>query len=692
MVEYWSIINHYSVISAGTEGSTIKAARKGYLGKAMERPEQVRQVLDTLRKQGITQTYRAVMKRLEAFSPLGYSCAGVVMDAPVDVKGFRKGDLVACGGLSACHAEVVSVPVNLCVRLERDADLRQAAYNTLGAIAMQGLRQANLHLGETCAVIGLGLIGQITALLLRASGVRVVGVDVNSWMVKTAAEHCADLALHRDEGGIEERIMEFTGGIGCDAVIIAAATDSIDPINFAGAIARKKGAIVVVGAVPTGFDRDPHFYRKELEVRMSCSYGPGRYDPMYEEKGIDYPAAYARWTENRNMQAFQDLLYTKRIDLSYLTTHTFRLEEAPDAYNMMLSKKEPFIGIVIEYDAAKEFRRAPVNISAPKASPGSREAGIGFIGAGSYAQGHILPNLPGKDTIRKVGVMTSTGTGSRTAAERFGFEFCTCDERDILDNGDIGTVFITTRHDSHAHYVIEALRAGKNVFVEKPLCLIQEELEGITEAFRASGSILMVGYNRRFSPLARQVRETFGTGPMSMICRVNAGAVPADSWIQDPDTGGGRIIGEACHFVDLLTFICGSLPVSVYADRMESANGLDDVVNISLAYANGSIGVISYYANGDRSLPKERIEIFSMGRTAVIDDFKRLDLYAGGRRSVKRLLGQDKGQKHEVAAFIDSVLKGGAGPIPFEEIHSTSMAVFKTLASLRTGDRQTLAY
>src|SRR5208283_2105031 len=375
--------NHYSLISAGTEGSTVQAARKSLIRKAKERPQQVKQVLDTLKAQGPVQTFRAVMKKLDAYSPLGYSSAGEVIDVASDVSGFTPGDLVACGGLSAAHAEIVSVPVNLSVRLNPETDLKQAAYNTPGAIAMQGVRQADLRLGETCAVIGLGLLGQLTSVLLRASGLRVVGVDIDPAMVEIAGKNCADLALSRDSDGIEDAIIHFTRGLGCDAVIIAAAADTLDPINFAGAIARKRGTIVVVGAVPTGFDRDPHFYKKELQVRMSCSYGPGRYDPQYEEKGIDYPAAYVRWTEKSNMEAFQELIASGKLDVGYLTTHTFRLDSAPDAYEMMMTGSQPYVGIVIQYDASRDFRRAMVPLKSGTTKKDPASPGIGFVGAGS---------------------------------------------------------------------------------------------------------------------------------------------------------------------------------------------------------------------------------------------------------------------------------------------------------------------
>lgn len=685
--------NHFSLISAGTEASTVKAARKGYIGKAKERPQQVKQVIDALWSQGLTQTYRAVMKKLDAYSSLGYSCAGEIIDVAPDVTEFQVGDLVACGGFSANHSEVVCVPKNLSVKLQPDADLQQATYNTLGAIAMQGVRQAKLQLGETCAVIGLGLLGQLTALLLKAAGVKVVGIDIDPTMVKLSKDHWADLAFPRNEGGIEEKILRFSGGMGCDAVIITAASSSLDPINFAGAISRKRGTVVVVGAVPTGFDREPHYYKKELQVKMSCSYGPGRYDPVYEEKNIDYPSAYVRWTEKRNMQAFQELIAAGKIDLSYLTTHRFRLEAAANAYDMIMERSEPFIGIVIEYDAQKNHRAGKVLVPAPK-GPHSPHAniGIGFIGAGSYAQSHLLPNIPKSDKrFKRVGVMTSTSTSSRSVAERFGFEFCTGTDADIFANESINTIFIASRHDSHAEYVLKALQAGKNVFVEKPLCLTEDELSRITAAYNATIAAnrlpptLLVGYNRRFSPLAQEIKKVLGSGPMAMNYRVNAGFIPQDSWIQDLETGGGRLIGEVCHFIDFLIFLNGSLPVSVYTTAMKDGKGTNDTIAISISFQNGSIGTICYFANGDKSLPKEQVEVFSDGCVAVLNDYKSLSIYANGKRKESRRMSQDKGQAKEVELFLDAVLAGKGPVIPFVEMHATSLCSLKALESIQKG-------
>jgi predicted dehydrogenase/threonine dehydrogenase-like Zn-dependent dehydrogenase len=672
---------YYSLISAGTEGSTVKAARKGYIGKAKERPQQVKQVLDTLVTQGPVQTYRAVMKKLDAYSPLGYSCTGKVIDVAPDVTGFCVGDLVGCGGLSASHAEVISVPVKLCVKLNPDTDLKQAAYNTLGAIAMQGVRQADLRLGETCAVIGLGLLGQITALLLKVSGVRVVGVDINQDMVETGKKHCLDMGLNRNDAGIKEAIIEFANDMGCDSVIITAASSSLDPINFAGAIARKKGNIVIVGAVPTGFDREPHFYKKELTIKMSCSYGPGRYDPAYEDKGIDYPYSYVRWTENRNMMTFQELIYSGQINLNYLTTHCLKLEEAPKAYDMIMDQSEPFIGILIEYNISKQITKKQVQINAPRKKEPA--IGIGFIGAGSYAQNHLIPNIPKKNDIQLIGVMTATSTGARSVADRYGFDFCTSEKRDILIHKNINTIFIATRHNTHADFIISSLKAGKHVFVEKPICLTPKELEKIKSAWSPDHK-LMVGYNRRFSPLTKIIKKNIISSPMAMTFRINAGHIPQDSWIQDKEIGGGRIIGEICHFVDYLTFINGSLPITVYASAMVQTSNLNDVLNISLTYKNGSIGNISYFANGSKSLPKERLEIYSHGTTAVLNDFKDVSIYGSGKPRTKKLMVQDKGQKHCVRQFIETIQNGKASPIPIEEIFSSAETCFGIIESLRT--------
>ncbi|MFD2552351.1 bi-domain-containing oxidoreductase [Bizionia sediminis] len=677
--------NHYSIISAGTEGSTVTAARKSLIGKAKERPQQVKQVWDTLKKQGPVQTYRAVMKKLDAYSPLGYSCAGHVLEVGEGVTEFKVGDKVACAGAGyANHAEVVAVPINLCVKLPDTANLKQAAYNTLGAISMQGVRQADMRLGETAVVIGLGLLGQLACMILKASGVQVIGIDVADAPVKQALKNnSVAAAFTRNTAGIEAKINALTSGQGADAVIIAAATTSLDPINFAGAITRKKGKVIILGAVPTGFERDPHWYRKELELKMACSYGPGRYDLNYEEKGIDYPYAYVRWTEKRNMEAFQRLIETKTIDIDYLTTHEFPFEDAPKAFDLVVNRTEPFSGIALKYNVDTAISKKPISVGVVQ--PNGKVA-ISFIGAGSYAQGNLLPNIPDSHAVTRIGVLTNTGTTSKRVAEKFNFGFCAAKEQDVLDD-KTNTLFIATRHDSHAEYVLKGLQAGKNIFVEKPICLNEQELDNIIAVQQNVQKPVMIGFNRRFSPLVTQLKQKLGSGAMSMIYRVNAGSIPKDNWIQDMEIGGGRIIGEACHFIDLLTFINGSLPKTVSAMALPDPNGLNDTVTITIQFENGSTGVVAYFANGSKELPKEYLEVYASGHTAILSDFKELKIYGKGKPSKKKLLNQNKGQKEMVAAFVNGLLTNGQSPIPMADIFAVTRATFKVLESIQNGSQ-----
>jgi len=676
--------NHYSLISPGTEGSTVKAARKNLIGKAMARPQQVRQVVETLKSHGPVQTYRAVMKKLDAYSPLGYSCAGEIIEVGPAVAGFQKGDKVACAGLGyANHAEIVCVPRNLCVKLAPDANLHRACYNTLGAIALQGIRQADPHLGESCAVIGLGLLGQLTCLMLRAGGVKVFGIDIDETAVQIAAKHCCDKAWIRQAPGLHLQIEQENHGLGVDAVIITAGTDSLDPINFAGEIVRKKGRVVVVGAVPTGFERNPHWYRKELELKMSCSYGPGRYDRGYEEAGFDYPFAYVRWTENRSMRAFQELVRSERIHLDYLSTHVFRLDDASKAYHMIVNRSEPFLGVILKYDVSRALIQKKIITGR------SRPCGkinIAFIGAGSYAQSHLLPYLHKNDNgVVFKAVLTDSGTTSKRVAERFGFEFCTSDPSDIFDNAEINTVFIATRHDSHSEYVKQCLATGKHCFVEKPLCLRPDELEAIQQAYEhRPDRHLLVGFNRRFSPHATELKNRLGSGPFSMMYRINAGTLPKDSWIQDKETGGGRIVGEVCHFIDLLMWLSNSLVVSVHAVSLRDPDGFDDTLSINVTFENGSIGTICYFANGSRNVPKEYVEVYSAGMTGMIHNFREHQVFHDGKSHRKKTGHQDKGQSHMIGRFLDRLKAGGEPIIRPSESFLVTQACFAVEESIRT--------
>jgi predicted dehydrogenase/threonine dehydrogenase-like Zn-dependent dehydrogenase len=674
--------NHYSVISAGTEGGKVSTARKGYIGKAKEKPAQVKQVIDTLKSEGIASTYRRVMNKLDALSPLGYSSAGVVEAVGEGVTGFRVGDRVACGGEGASHAEAGSLTENLLVKVPDNVDLRDAAYATVASIAMQGVRQAGLSLGESCAVIGLGLLGQLTVQILKAAGMRVAGIDIDPTVVELARRSGADIAFTRGSGDEEQAIAVFSGGYGVDAVIITAGTSSLDPVELAGRFCRRKGKIVIVGAVPTGFSRE-NYYKKELELRMATSYGPGRYDPNYEEKGLDYPIGYVRWTENRNMAAFLQLVSDGSVDLSFLTTHEFEFRNAPEAYEMIMERSEPFVGIVLKYDIEGDIGTSVKLDGDRAAAPAAGDIRVSFIGAGSFAQNLLLPNIKDAEMVT---VATSQGHTAKNVAQKWGFRTATCDTGEVFGD-DSNVLFIATRHDSHAEYVKSALKAGKNVFVEKPLCLKEEELEEIAGIYReAQGLRLMVGFNRRFSPQVRKVKEQFtDTLPKAIDYRINAGAIPADHWIQDREAGGGRIIGEVCHFVDLAMFLAGSLPKSLSAHAMEAPAGLLDTLNVSILFRDGSIACVSYFANGSKALKKERIEVFSSGKVAVIDDFSKLDIYTS-RKSSKGSGSQDKGHAREVKEFLDSIRKGGPAPISFEEIFWSTKMSFDIIRSITSGE------
>ncbi len=671
--------NHYSLISAGTEGKTVKDARLGYIGKARARKEEVKKVIQTAKTLGLMETYRLVMNKLDAPSALGYSCAGEVIAVSDDVKDFRIGDRVACGGATAVHAEVVVIPVNLCVKLKDQVNMPEAAFTTLGAIAMQGVRQADLKLGENCVVIGLGLLGQITSQLLRASGVTVTGIDIDQRQVDQALKYSCDHTFNRNNEQLEQAIAQLTDGHGTDAVIITAATTSTDPIDLAGSLCRKKGKVIIVGAVPTGFQRK-NFYNKELDLRMSCSYGPGRYDSEYEEQGIDYPFAYVRWTENRNMQAFADLMAAGRINIRPLVTHTFPFQDAKKAYDLILARTEPFAGIVLEYDLKKTLQsRVTLNTGITAAS----DAKVGMIGAGSFGQNFLLPALKGKATL--VNIATARPNNARNVADKFGFAQCTGNADEVIADKNINTVFIATRHDSHARYVKAAVEQGKNVFTEKPLCLYPHELEEIAAAWKEHPVRLMVGYNRRFAPLTLQLKKQLNsTLPVSVIYRINAGIVPKEHWIHDPKTGGGRIIGEVCHFIDYCSFIAGSKINAISAYAMKDPSGLSDTITISMKMENGSIASIAYFSNGNKDLPKEYIEVFNGGLVGIIEDFKELRLLGPkGTRKEKGVM--DKGHKAEVDAFIRSVNEGTPCPIPFDEIYNTTDYTFKAIESIITG-------
>jgi polar amino acid transport system substrate-binding protein len=622
-----------------------------------------------------------VMNKLEAPSPLGYSCAGEVVAVADDIKDIRPGDLVACGGQGAYHAEFVAVYRNLCVKLPDTVDLKHAAFCTVASIAIQGIRQADVQTGGNCVVIGLGLIGQLTVQLLNASGIKSIGIDINDFQVRAAVDSGASHAWSRNQEGLEQLILAATHGYGADAVIITAATSSTDPVELAGTLCRQKGKVVIVGAVPTGFSR-PNYYKKELDLRMSSSYGPGRYDPAYEEKGTDYPVGYVRWTENRNMQAFVDLLVAGKLKIERLISHIFELEKAPEAYDLILSKKEPFSGILIQYETDNELTDTIKIGDNTEAKPGFPR--IGLIGAGNFAQNILLPRLKGLVDFN--GVCTADGAGSLYVAKKYGFGYCTTDYRKIIENDLINTVIIATRHNLHSELIIESLKAGKNVFVEKPLALTGDQLGKIRETFltRNPKPLLMIGYNRRFAPFTERIMQLLKPDQSkSIIIRVNAGNVPSNHWVHDPETGGGRIIGEACHFIDLSIFLAGSSVKSVSAAEVKNPENLMDSFSATLKFRNGSVASINYFSNGNKDVSKEMIEVFCDGTVSVINDFRKMEFY--GKRSFKKRSAQDKGHTNELIAFTDAINKGLPSPIPFEQLYHTSVVTFAIIESILSG-------
>lgn len=680
--------NKFSVISAGTERGTVKVAQASLLGKAKQRPDLVAQVLQNVRKEGLSATLKKVQTKLDSLKALGYSTAGVVLASMDSHNAFKPGDRVACAGQDyASHAEVVSVPQNLIAKIPDNVSFEEAAFTTLGTIAMQGVRQAELRLGENVCVIGLGLLGQITCQLLRANGCNVFGIDLADRLVELAKQLSADEALNRSHADLLKICESFTRGFGFDSVIVTAATPSNDPVELAAEILKKKGKLVMVGAVKMDIPRDPHFFRKELDLRMSCSYGPGRYDTTYEEDGADYPYAYVRWTEQRNMESFLNLLSKGKINVKPLITHTFDIDVAEKAFDLVLGKvQEPSIGILLKYDERLTKLTTKVDLQKPKASP-TKNIVVGFIGAGSFAQSYLIPNVKSYGANLHT-VVNSRGITSKNVAEKFGFSFASSDYVDAFDSTEVNTIFIATPHNCHASLAAEALAKGKHVFVEKPLAINYEDLQKVINAKKSSEGKLMIGFNRRFSGLSQAVRNNVAglKEPVFMNFRVNAGLIPKDHWIQKAEVGGGRVIGEMCHFFDLMQYFSGSMPVRVMAESLQTINTKytnQDNISVTVRFENGSLGNLIYLANGDSSLSKERLEIFCGGNIAIIDDFRSASIYSNGKEHKLKISG--KGHQEEVKAFLRVIEKGGMDPIPFESIVATTLVSFKVIESLSTG-------
>lgn len=674
-----------SLVSAGTERMVVEFAEKSLLGKARSRPDLVRQVLDKMSREGLLPTLQAAFSRLDSPMPLGYSSAGTITALGPGMEDFHLGQRVACaGGGYAVHAEYNLVPRNLLTPLPEEVDFESAAFTTLGAIALHGFRLTEAQLGENVAVIGLGLLGLLTVQLVAASGCRVWGTDTNPQRV-ALAQQLGIAACIRSQA--VDSAFAFSAQRGFDSIIICADTKSTDPVELAGVVARDRARIVATGAVGLTFPRKI-YYEKELSFLNSRSYGPGRYDPGYEEKGSDYPLGYVRWTEGRNFEAVVALLAQQKLQVKPLITHRFPLQQAAEAYAVITGKtKTPFIGVLLTYDHTGERDSSPAPIPLP--TPVLRPAAaikLGLLGAGLFANATLLPALRKTPAIELLGIASAGGVHAQHSGQKFGFRYACSDNQQILNDPAINTVAILTRHDSHARLAVQALEAGKHVFVEKPLALNPEQLQQVKQALLAHPDLLlMVGFNRRFAPLAQNLAAFLASRqePFYAHYRVNAGYIPLYHWTQDPEQGGGRLIGEGCHFVDFLTFLAGAVPLTVSATALpNNAKYRQDNVSMTFTFPDGSMGVLDYLANGDKSFPKERVEVFCGAGVAVLDDFRALQIIREGKKKETRLLGQDKGHASEMQALASAILSAKPA-IPYSQLFGVSSATFAAFESLQ---------
>ncbi len=678
-----------SLVSAGTERMVVEFAEKSLVGKAKSRPDLVKQVIDKARREGLLNTAQAAFNKLDEPMALGYSSAGTIIELGENMEGFQIGQRVACaGGGYAVHAEYALVPRNLLAPLPDRLDFESAAFATLGAIALHGFRLANPQLGETVAVIGIGLLGLMTMQIAESAGCHVIGIDLDPARVELA-ESLAFSACSRSQA--EDSVQAFTANRGADVVIICADAKSNDPVQLAGSIARDRARIVATGAVGLEIPRKIYF-EKELSFINSRSYGPGRYDPSYEEGGADYPIGYVRWTEGRNLEAVVDLLASGKLKVKSLITHRLPIARATEAYEIITGKKEePFIGVLLTYPKEVEKSESSKVVRFKTFQPSNLQTcKLGVIGAGLFANATLLPAIK-KTDMELVGIASAGGLKAQHSAKKFGFAYATSSADEIINDENVNTVAILTRHDQHAELAVKALQAGKNVFVEKPLAVNSEQLEGISNQLRNTQyAILTVGFNRRFAPLARELSAFYAqrVEPLYVHYRVNAGYLPLKHWLHDPKQGGGRIIGEGCHFIDFVTFLVGESPISVTAHALpDKGKYREDNLTMTFTFPDGSLGVVDYLANGDKSVPKERVEVFCGGKVATLNDYRSLEMIHNGKRKViKNRLGQDKGWKDEMRALIDAV-KTGKPPIPYEQLIGVTKASFAAVESLRSGER-----
>jgi len=684
-----------SMVSVGTEKYMLEMGRKSLVGKAMARPDLVRQVIAKAQAEGIMEAWRQAMGRLDTPVPLGYSSSGVVIGVGEGVQGFSLGDRVACTGAGfAGHTEVASAPANLCVPIPDELDFDVAAFVALGGIALQAVRMAQVAFGETVVVIGLGLLGQVAVQLLAAAGCHVVGMDLDADKAALAGDLGAE-AVAIDYPTLASSVHQMTAGQGADAVIILAATTSNQPLEQAALNCRERGRVVAAGLVGLEIPRTP-FYDKELDFVVSRGWGPGLYDPDFTDRGAKYPLAYARWTAQGNMAEFLAQAAKGAIKIDPLISHRFPFEQALEAYQLIAEGVEPYLGVLLTYSGDPDLStKVKVNVTTAQTklrSGGGRSdsVGIGLIGAGLFTQGTLLPAMKGISGIEYRGVSTSSGLSGQHTARKFGFDYCATDYTEILNDPQVDLVFVLTQHGSHSDFAGKALEAGKHVFVEKPLALTPEQLKSVTVHYqKAEDALLMVGFNRRFSPFAVWQKRHFANlaEPLSVVCTVNAGIVPADHWVHDSAAGGGRIIGEVCHFVDLLQFFTSSVPVRVFAESFgEGAYKPSDNVTITLKMAGGSLGSINYVSGGDKRHPRERVEITGGGAVGVIENFQAARFTRGGRvRKKRNWLSVDRGHVGEIQALVGCIRKSNPAPVDFEEYLYTTLATFAIEESLKTG-------
>jgi len=668
------IQTHRSLVSLGTERMLVEFGKANLISKARQQPERVKMVLDKIKSDGLMPTLEAVFNKLEQPLPLGYCNVGEVIAVGEGISDLQIGDRVASNG---SHAEVVCVPRNLVTKIPDNVSDDEAAFTVISSIGLQGIRLLNPMLGETVVVVGLGLIGLLTAELLRLNGCKVIGFDIDENKLNLAREKGIEVANPAAGNDPVKFVESITNGVGADGVIITASTKTDEIISQAARMSRKRGRIVLVGVVGLNLSR-AEFYEKELSFQVSCSYGPGRYDDDYEQKGVDYPLAFVRWTENRNFQTVLQLISSGLLDVKRFITEIIPLEDYQKIYGDMNT------GAIASILAYPEKVNTKTSIAYQTKSFEGKKGIVGIIGAGNFTKMTMLPVLKGADIKYIASANGLTGTA---LAQKYGINCSTTDYKEILKDDEVNLVIITTRHNQHARLTLETLKAGKHVFVEKPLAIFEEELTEILNEVptlvNTKGGSITVGFNRRFSPHAQKMKSLLGSSPMNVIATMNAGFIPANSWVHDRAVGGGRILGEACHFIDLITFLTGSKIEAVCMNAMgTNATETTDSASILLKYENGSTGVINYFSNGHKSYSKERVEVYSQERTLILDNFRTLEGY-GFKGFSSSKIQQDKGHKAQFQSLLERVKTGGEPLIPLSEIINTTQASFAALQSLR---------